>query len=501
MPVPVPDLLAEPDLRLTPLTSHCADAERQITWVSTTELPDPLPFLRGGELVMTTCLLERDEADWNQLLARLAQFPVAALCVGTGLVHAEVPPGIVEIAERVGLALVESPVEVPFAQISHWVADRIFAEQYDAMRAASALQDELMRELLSGHGLRGLLRRLYRQLGAGPVAVVESTGKVLARHPASVSWPDGEGQDGNGQDGEGQDGEGPGESVPIVVDEVPVARLRTRRPTPRGDVLSFATSILGLEVARHHAVLTGRRELFGQFLEDVLHRTIPETEARRRLPSYGLVGDGPHTVVVARVSGDPGRLRSLPWTLEPLLEREGDRLPTALIDDTVMVVAPEGVDAEGAARTVAEHLSVLDPRVRVGVGEPRRGVAGLRLGYFEARQAAQAGPGVHAAAPLSLAGLLMGNLDLPLRELGSAVLAPLLRYDEAHRAELVTTLRTYLAHDCSPSATVEALTLHRNSLRYRLQLIEQLTGRRLDRLTDRLELWLALTALDAGPAL
>ncbi|WP_445529460.1 helix-turn-helix domain-containing protein [Streptomyces cyslabdanicus] len=34
----------------------------------------------------------------------------------------------------------------------------------------------------------------------------------------------------------------------------------------------------------------------------------------------------------------------------------------------------------------------------------------------------------------------------------------------------------------------------------RLRLIEQLTGRDLDRLTDRTELWLALLALEADPA-
>ncbi|MFF9479495.1 PucR family transcriptional regulator [Streptomyces sp. NPDC014733] len=488
MPVSIADLLAEPTLRLWALSSHCHDADRRIGWVSTTELPDPLPFLRGGELVMTTGMLERDDAGWTRLLERLAELPVAALCFGTGLVHQEVPPAVVDTAERTGLALVGSPVEVPFVQISRWVADRIFAERYDAVRSAATLQDQLVRELLSGHGLRGMLRRLHRELGAGPVAVVEPGGRVLARHPAPSRRADAE------------EPERAGTSVPVLVDGVPVAELRTRRPTPRQDILSFATSILGLEVARHQAVLTGRRELLGQVLEDVLHRTVSDGDARRRLASYGLAADGPHTVVVARVGGDPARLRSLPWTLGPLLERAHDRLPTALVDDAVMVVVPDTVDAGAAAGTVADHLRVVDPRVRVGVGEPRRGVTGLRLGYFEARQAARSGPGVHRAAPLSIAGLLMGNLDLPLRELGHAVLAPLLHHDEAHRAELVTTLRSYLSHDCSPAATARALTLHRNSLRYRLQLIEQLTTRDLTRLADRMELWLALTALDADPA-
>ncbi|MDI3402390.1 PucR family transcriptional regulator [Streptomyces cavernicola] len=494
MPVSVPDLLAEPALRLRALNSHCHDADRRIAWVSTTELPDPLPFLRGDELVMTTGMLERDEPQWARLIERLAELPVAALCFGTGLVHQEVPPVVVEAADRAGLALVGSPVEVPFAQISRWVADRIFAERYDAVRSAATLQDRLVRELLSGGGLRGLLRQLHRQAGAGPVAVVEPGGRVLARHPASSTWPEDEAA--------GTDGRAPqaaGASVPITVDGVPVAELRTQRPTRRPDILSFASSILGLEVARHQAVLTGRRELLGQLLEDVLHRTVSDGDARRRLVAYGLAVEGQHAVVVARVGGDPARLRSLPWTLQPLLERAGDRLPTALIEDTVMVVVPDGVDAEGAARTVADHLRVVDPQVRVGVAEPRRGVTGLRLGYFEARQAARTGPGVHRAAPLSIAGLLLGNLDLPLRELGHSVLAPLLRHDEAHRAALVPTLRAYLAHDCSPGATAAELTLHRNSLRYRLGLIEQLTGRDLDRLADRMELWLALAALEADP--
>ncbi|GED90231.1 CdaR family transcriptional regulator [Streptomyces sp. 6-11-2] len=100
----------------------------------------------------------------------------------------------------------------------------------------------------------------------------------------------------------------------------------------------------------------------------------------------------------------------------------------------------------------------------------------------------------------------MGNPDLPLPlplplpELGHAVLAPLLRHDEEQGAELVTTLRSYLAHDCASAATARELRLHRNSSRYRLRLIERPTGRDPDRLADRTELWPALLALEAGPA-
>jgi purine catabolism regulator len=502
VPVAVPDLLADPTLQLRALTRHCDRVDAVISWVATTELPDPLPFLRGGELVLTTGLLPRAERAWADLVAGLVELPVAALCFGTGLVHRDVPPVVVEAAEAGGLALLTSPVDVPFVQISRWVADRIFAEQYDAVRAAVSLQDRLVQELLSGRGLPGLLRTLHRQLAAGAVAVVEPDGRALARHPPRADWPpDHSAARAAVTAPDPRSSGGAPVVMSIRVEGVPVAELRTERATVQPDVLSFAANILGLEVARHLAVLTGRRERLGQILEDVMHRTISEGTARRRLGAYGLAPEEAHAVVVARVDRGEERLRTVPWTLGRLLDRKGDRWPTALLNDAVVVVMPEGVDAMAGARTVAEHLAALDPGVRVGVSEPRRGVAGLRLGYFEARQAARTGPGVHRPAPLSVAGLLMGNLDLPLRELGQSVLAPLQAHDEAHGAELVATLRAYLAHDCRPARTAQALVLHRNSLRHRLQLIEQLTGRDLDRLHNRLELSLALAALESdGPS-
>jgi purine catabolism regulator len=43
--------------------------------------------------------------------------------------------------------------------------------------------------------------------------------------------------------------------------------------------------------------------------------------------------------------------------------------------------------------------------------------------------------------------------------------------------------------------TADRLFIHRNTVRYRLSQIEQLTGRSLDQTNDRVHLWLALLAL------
>jgi DNA-binding PucR family transcriptional regulator len=56
----------------------------------------------------------------------------------------------------------------------------------------------------------------------------------------------------------------------------------------------------------------------------------------------------------------------------------------------------------------------------------------------------------------------------------------------------VTTLESYLDHACDTKLTAEALFLHRASLYYRLQRVEELTGASLKNGADRLTLHVGL---------
>ena len=56
------------------------------------------------------------------------------------------------------------------------------------------------------------------------------------------------------------------------------------------------------------------------------------------------------------------------------------------------------------------------------------------------------------------------------------LLAPIREYDERTQSDLAATLRTFIALGGNLQATAEALFLHRNSVGYRLQRIEALTG-------------------------
>ena len=55
-------------------------------------------------------------------------------------------------------------------------------------------------------------------------------------------------------------------------------------------------------------------------------------------------------------------------------------------------------------------------------------------------------------------------------------LAPLMDYDTQHEADLVHTLTTFVQLGGSSVATAESLFLHRNSVTYRLQRIQDISG-------------------------
>ncbi|WP_206191157.1 PucR family transcriptional regulator, partial [Streptomyces niveiscabiei] len=113
-----------------------------------------------------------------------------------------------------------------------------------------------------------------------------------------------------------------------------------------------------------------------------------------------------------------------------------------------------------------------------------------------ARRVAAARPGpVSAAGHQELAShvlLLPFVPDDVRRAFTARLLDPLREYDRRHRAELIPTLEAFLDCDGSWTRCASRLHLHVNTLRYRVGRIEQLTGRDLSKLEDKLDFFLAL---------
>lgn len=308
-------------------------------------------------------------------------------------------------------------------------------------------------------------------------------------------------------------------------------------PAERLDLLQGVTQLIAVERDRRDAARAVRRRLAGEVFDLVMSgAAAAEIGARLRAAAPVLVpgaGGEPHwQIVIAKVDWAGGEAPAGPAAqalLEEVLADQAaqggdgtDRIAVAHAEDKAMALVPlTGGAAPGAgpapgmtgAAPEPLHAEALlgllrgpltrglddDGRLTVGVSAAVHSPEGLRGALEEARHArrvAAARPGrVCVAGHEELAShvlLLPFVPDDVRRAFTARLLDPLRAYDRRHRSELIPTLEAFLDCDGSWTRCAGRLHLHVNTLRYRISRIEQLTGRDLARLEDKLDFFLAL---------
>ena len=164
--------------------------------------------------------------------------------------------------------------------------------------------------------------------------------------------------------------------------------------------------------------------------------------------------------------------------------------------------APEELDR--IRHECAELVNALTVDVSVGMSGWHRGRAAIATAYAEARAAVDiaAGTGIRGRAVV-LDDVLVDHMLRECehaRRILYATLEPLVEYDREHRSGLVATLRAYLASGANMTRSAAMLTVHPNTVVYRLRRIRELSGRDPHDMEDLQILFLALklSELDAG---
>jgi purine catabolism regulator len=137
--------------------------------------------------------------------------------------------------------------------------------------------------------------------------------------------------------------------------------------------------------------------------------------------------------------------------------------------------------AESAYRQLSQEFEEL--QFTIGIGRFYQGLEGIHEGYKEAVKAIQLGKPISGATgcvhyeDLGIYRVLGQVSDWKeMEELYSETIGKLVEYDWSNNATLADTLREYFASNCSLSESAEKLFVHVNTMKYRLQKIEQLTG-------------------------
>jgi PucR family transcriptional regulator, purine catabolism regulatory protein len=507
--VTVKDLLGVPGMPLR-LLSGAGHTRLPIRWVHASELEDPTPWLKGGELVLTTGMgVGGTPAKQRAYVKRLADAGVAGVGFGLGFSHERTPKALVIAAETAGLPLFEVPYPVPFIAITEAIFTKIVAEQYDTLQRAVDAEHVLTRAVMEGSGIEGIAASLAAVV-KGWVLLLDlhglpltATGRAASARAERV-WE------------ELRDSRPDGTSFSVtLVDRghhvwvQPVGaqgRVEAFLAVGKPDQLSqldrivsgHALSLFAIELAKSRAVADAQRRLQGDFFDQLARGELTGADAVRGLGRFGFERDA-EVVVVALDGVDGGDPEALAEAMTDERSRAGGGFLVSAHAGGVHVLLPAEppVDLAGLVKAIDGRLGL---EVRAGAGScvpPEQTGRSLREAGYALRVCRLEGWAHAGFEDLGTYRLLLSMADPDvLRAFADSMLAPLEAYDREHGGELLGSLQAFLEHNARWETAAAQLFVHRHTLRYRMRKVEELTRRDLGSSFDRMEFWLALRARD-----
>lgn len=486
MSIGLRQLLADPDLGLD-LVAGAGGLGRTdpIRWAHISEIPDPTPWLEGGELLLTTGLAVKDDVDLQRaLIAGLDGVGCPAVGFGVGIWLDAVPPAMLDEADRRGLPLFTVPYEVPFIAVTRYVVRRVFEAHDLGLRRALDLHRRMLAAVTSGGGIDEVLAVTARAVAGVDMVLFDAFGHVLAEHSVA-------------------DGAVDPARLLAVLPPRPRARMRfvlgdrivTAAPVRAADEIEAVLAIVSRvelddsqmllveqAVSAAAVALSGgvsaraqRRATVTAMLDDARTGRAGTNQLADRLAGLGLDPGAPyHVLAVAAPPGTP--LATVCRVVEDAAG--GDTVAAGPVDDIVHVVVQPATAAVGRDVIDAARARVLGA-LRVGRSNVQDDVGGLATALREAEAAvAHADGGVEVdVGALGVSGFLAGAGATEASDaFVERMLGPLLQRDEGSPA-LIASLRAYLEHGCRPGPAAAELRIHRHTLAYRLDRVTALTGR------------------------
>ncbi len=552
----VNDALKVGPLRCARVLAGTNGLNRALSYVNVMEVPDILKWVRQEELLLTTLYPMRDMTiSPSELIRELSRRSLAGIAIKIGRYVDTIPDEMIEAAEHERLPLLELQADVSFNDIINSLLAEILNTQASKLRHSQDVHQRFTEIVLAGGGLSEIAENLAALLQS-TVLIVAQDRRVLASAEQNGSGMlarliTKQGDHQQLEIEEFADGaksskavstnrrvfHAGGEAIPCAVRPIRVGStmygsiivvLTTQELHDGvGIAIDHAATVAALDMMKQQAVLNVERRFQGDFLDDLLSGRIQSREillARANALAWNL--ERPALVMVIafhRAGQDPAqrwrnhssfrrdgtRLIDVARTSLQKLDRSAilwersDSLVALLSEPCAHLSQPAQVRKTSIhiAQQIREQLQIAggESCSTIGIGRPSSDALKLHLSYEEARQALTIGAKVWGSGAvthfddLGVYRILHHHADkAELDTFAEEALGKLIDYDRKRNTDLVDTLDVLLDCNLNISVAARRLYLHYNSLRYRLQKIEELIGPFVDNAHHRFTLQFAL---------
>ena len=492
--------------------------------VNIQEVPDVARWLKGGEIVFTAGYAFQQTGEGPLLMKALKKKKVAALAIKPGQCFSEIPPEMLETAEEIQLPLFELPEDLPYMDCMIPILERLTQKRLYALERTEMIRSLLIDAILHGEGLDGITKALESTLGCS-VLIMTPQGMLLSRsmhdeadelYVASLkrfchrmfSDPV-QNRYASNSCTKVTDGDRYTILLPISVESEILAVLFVMTGAFEIDsaqlmLLENVGSMVTVELLKEREMASHELQISGQFLEALLSSDsyLDDTQVNRWAAYVGFDISKSISAMVLGLDVRKG-LRSNPAITQDELQAVRDvslnRLrrnfrsyPETVLtmESSMIIIILVSVSSEQQMRFYKRSLEKTVRELReeygtedfsAGVGRVKKNIFDAAVSFKEAKKALDA-------------AVRTGALLVEFSSLGSAVilgelagtdmakdfcaehLSKLEEYDEKYNASLVETLSAYLASEKNVRKASELLGIHKNSVMYRLERVEDVLG-------------------------
>lgn len=506
--------------------------------VNVMEVPDIFEWIQPGELLITAGYSIRDNPDAQlALIPKLAGKQLAGLAIKPQRYLGKIPQAMIEQADAYKFPLVELPADVSFADLISPVLSGIVNQQNRYLSHSLQVHQKFMEIVAHGGTIKDMADCLA-QLAGNPVMIYDAVHSRLERDAGAWNR---EMMDAAADFARGQLGEMPEQTrhcrmeYPgggVEVWETPIIKgrdvygkvlvLETNKPLRGPDIQTMErlATVAALEIVNLLAFDQIERRYANEFMDQILNAKIDdEWIARAKLFGWDL-GKDYYAIILQTetATGDPSEKDEktqmlLNSRIVKGLTQYYRAKKRAIIAGTkrnhiMLFLETSSLDRMAARLEAMKQAGVIRKElqtmirggtVTLGLGRYHPGVGGFQRSYDDARKSlligiemGLGGQDIHFNDLGVYRLLVLLETREEMREYLLDYITPLLAYDDEKKTELLKTLAMYFKYRGNIRKISQALFTHYNTILYRIDRIQEITGLNLDENEDRINLEIAL---------
>ena len=502
-----------------------AGLDRIIDSVTIMEVPDVIRWLNGNVLLLTSLYpIKEDEKAIRSLVPQLVEAGNSALAVKTQAYVDQIPEWIIQSGNRWSFPIIEIPNDIAYLDIMTPLMPYLLHRPDPAQSRMEDFFQWLKELALGGKGIPDLTNAMEQMTG-NPVTVGSELVSIVCNKGMDIASLT------RRERHELIAAKRPirmqrllnNKPTPCIVapllwnEEVwgDITCWQTTREFIEQDyqILDRAMTLIALEF---HKLITKsdlEQSLKNHFLTDLLlSRRLDKAEALDKGSRFGWDLSRSYQVVCIRTESSqhtPNKYalersesrRRLMYKLNSFFRLTGPTVIVTEVKEFIVILLPREMEEDGITlpypkdplkdslvrqmEAIREQLAPVveeTDRIHAGIGRFYGGLDGIHKGYEEAVKAISLGTTLSNRKAVHFEDLGIYRLlhsvsnQEELKSLHSETVGRLDAYDSVHESELTATLKQYFECNGSISVTAKKQYVHVNTIKYRLQKIEQLTG-------------------------